>query len=45
MIYALIKDVDPGRDVDIGLYMYLISADAELYLYLRKLGNVSKRFY
>ena len=42
MIYALIKDVDPG-DVDIGLY--LISADAELYVYLRKLGNVSERFY
>lgn len=43
MIYALIKDVDPARDVDIGLY--LILADAELYVYLRKLGNVSKRFY
>lgn len=34
MIYALIKDVDLG-DVDMGLY--LISADAELYVYLRKL--------
>ena len=40
MIYVLIKDVDAGN-VDIGL----ISADAELCVYLRKLGNVSKRFY